>query len=254
MASRFALIALILLAITYGSPTPAKAVDVRPGQAPADIHTVSPVAISASVFEPVTANYNFLTPAFGGATLGILPDSPLSVRSFNGMTDAGQDFAASYLAQFNSGQLGIFGGYNSVANLYETAPTTGWNFGASVGYAGFYLRAGMSSDATGPAAHLFDDANRGWLAGVGYQTGALNLRVTYMAAQPIGLVDRALENDKRLWMIGGIYQLTPRIRFNADAFTSSRNALANASVFTAPVNNTATPQGTGARVGVQLKF
>jgi len=142
----------------------------------------------------------------------------------------------------------MFGGYSSRANLFESTPTTGWTFGASVGYAGFYVRGGMSSDAAQAAAKILNDANRGWLAGFGYEIGAFDLRITYMAAEPIGMTDR--EVVSRLWMIGGIYQLSPRIRFNADAFTGGRDI----STFRTAPANAAAPQGTGARVGVQLKF
>ena len=64
--------------------------------------------------------------------------------------------------------------------------------------------------------------------------GAFDLRLTYMAAEPIGFTDRDVVS--RLWMIGGIYQLTPRVRVNADAFTSNRDFRSTASVLSAPAN------------------
>ncbi|TAK98210.1 MAG: hypothetical protein EPO08_19790 [Rhodospirillaceae bacterium] len=245
-----ALIALNFLAIASVGLAPAWAVDVRVGDA--RVAPVSPVTLSVSLFEPVTASY--LTPAFGGATLGALPDSPFLSRSLTtgGGFDAAQGFAATYKAGFRGSQLGVFGGYNSRANLFESAPTNGWNLGASVGFAGFYLRAGVSSDATETTSRLLNDANRGWLAGVGYEAGRFDLRVTYMTAQPMGLAEQQ-DNNNRLWMVGGIYQLTPRVRLNADAFTGNRDLRATSNPLTAPANAEA-PQGTGARVGVQLKF
>ena len=43
------------------------------------------------------------------------------------------------------------------------------------------------------------------------------------------------------------------VRFNADAFTGGRDLRSTTNVLTAPANAVA-PQGTGGRVGVQLKF
>jgi hypothetical protein len=238
MISRFACIAFAVFALGVSQ---ARAIDVRPAaEVPAAQTLAVPAGapVSGTVFEPISSGY--FTPGFGGATLGVLPDgSPF------------QDFAATYKAGLFGSQVGIFGGFNTRANMFETAPTTGWNFGASVGYGGFYLRAGMSSDAALASASLINDTNKGWLAGFGYEFGAFDLRVTYMASQSIGVANNAPDN--RLWMIGGIYQLTPRMRVNADAFTGGRDLRTTTNVLTAPAQTVA-PQGTGARVGVQLKF
>ena len=210
----------------------------------------APVAVSVLVFEPVRGGY--LTPAFGGATLGVLPEAQFLARPLGTRGPASrQDFAAWLKAGFLGSQLGLFGGFNSRANMFESAPTNGWNVGASVGYAGLYLRAGVSADTVTSSVYQFNDTNRGWLAGVGYEFGGFDVRVTYMAAEPTGFF--AAQPDSRLWMIGGIYHLTPRIRFNADAFTGARDQSATLNVLKAPSKAVAS-QGTGARVGVQLKF
>jgi hypothetical protein len=65
-------------------------------------------------------------------------------------------------------------------------------------------------------------------------------------------MDHTFDNN-RLWMVGGIFQLTPRVRLNADAFTGGHDVRGLTNVFSA-TSNTAAPQGTGGRVGIQLKF
>ncbi len=250
MFSRIASAALLSLIFASWQ---VQAADVRPAAqgatAARELTRAPKIPVSATVFEPVTST--FLTAAFGGAALGAQPESSALLRA-SGMSSP-RDFAASYKASlFGNSRLGVFGGYNSRANLFESAPTTGWNFGATVGYAGFYLRAGLSSDANQNSARLVNDVNRGWLAGFGYEFGSFDVRVTYMNAESVGLAN-VNEPDNRMWMIGGIYQLTPRVRVNADAFTGGRDMRSTANVVTAP-SQTVAPQGTGARVGVQLKF
>jgi hypothetical protein len=247
MLRRVAFTLFILLTISAVG-LPASAVEVRTGN-PGSGQATAP-SVTTFVFEPIT---RYMTPAFGRGTLGVLPDARVPTGPVAGILTAPAyaDFAASSKVGMLGGEFGVFSGHNSGANLFESAPTTGWNFGASVGYAGFYLRAGVSSDAAEAAARIVNESNRGWLAGLGYEFGAFDLRLTYMASTPIGFTDRDVVS--RLWMIGGIYQLSPRIRLNADAFTGSRDFRNGTTVLTMPVNSAA-PQGTGARVGVQLKF
>jgi hypothetical protein len=247
MFARFAATAFVLLTVLALSLT-ASAADVRTRQMGTD--APKSVPISVSVFQPTTG---YMTPSFGGSTLGVMPGSHIPTGPVSGILSPTNysDFAAAYKVGVMGGQVGLFGGYNSRANMLETTPTNGWTFGASVGYAGFYLRAGVSSDAAVAASKIVNETNRGWLAGLGYEFGAFDIRFTYMAAEPIGFTDRDVVS--RLWMIGGIYQLSPRVRVNADAFTSNRDFRSTATVLTAPAN-AAAPQGTGARVGVQLRF
>jgi predicted porin len=183
--------------------------------------------------------------------LGVAPDSPFATLPLFGANSlVSSDFSASYMTAFNGSEVGFFAGYSGGASLFTAAPTPGWNFGASVGYAGFYVQAGISDNSGGQQrlnGDLKSDPKQGWLAGFGYKTGGLNLRLSYLAAQSL----TANESDTRTWMIGGIYQISSRVRLNADAFTSPRApAVSNPAAAT----NVAAPQGTGARVGVQLRF
>jgi hypothetical protein len=248
MFRRVASTAFILLTV-LASGLSASAAEVQTGKIGTE--QAKAPTVTTSVFEPIITRS--MTPALGRGTLGVLPDAHIPEGPLAGALTPPTypDFAASAKVGVMGGEFGVFSGYNSRANLFESAPTTGWNFGASVGYAGFYLRAGVSSDAAEAAARIVNDSNRGWLAGLGYEFGAFDLRLTYMASTPIGITDRDVVS--RLWMIGGIYQLSPRIRLNADAFTGNRDFRNGATVLTMPVNSAA-PQGTGARVGVQLKF
>lgn len=147
------------------------------------------------------------------------------------------------------GRVGVFGAYDERQSMLSLSPASSWNFGATVGYAGFYVRGGVNETAPlGPLLGL-----QGLQAGFGYEIGSFDVRLTYAASQGMGLAERAI--DSRQWTIGGIYQITPRIRVNADAFYGAENrgtTLAAAPTVLAPP--TASPPGTGARVGVQLRF
>jgi hypothetical protein len=211
----------------------------------------SPPAVAAHDKVDVTASAPFtigyVSPAFGAVTLGVSPQNPLVAAPVNGSAALGNsDFSATYKTELYGSQFGVSAGFaNGGGSLFTAEPTPGWSFGASVGYAGFYVHAGIS-DAT--QARLNSDPGKGWLAGFGYETGALNLRFSYMTAQSLATND----GDSRTWMIGGIYRLNSRIRLNADAFTNR-----DLRTFTTPAAAAAAasaPQGTGARVGVQLRF
>jgi hypothetical protein len=204
----------------------------------------APAPLSMSVIEPLTINY--LSPVFGNVTLGLVPDNYFAVSSVYGVAPVlAPDFAADYQTRLLGSDIGLFAGYTGGDSLFMTAPTAGWNFGASLGYRGFYFEAGLSDSGQ---QRLTPETQQGWLAGFGYRTGGLNLRLRYMAAQSLTSTDQ--DSDNRTWIIGGIYQISPRLRVNADAFTGGRELRVNS----APQPASAAPQGTGARVGVQLRF
>ncbi len=193
-----------------------------------------------SLFSPVSAfpggmTIGYLTPAYGEVTLNVSPSGQLMARSLS------SDL-------MSIGRVGVFGGYEERPSALALSPTTSWNFGASVGYAGFYLRGGVNEAA--PIGPLV--GTQGVQAGFGYEIGALDLRMTYLTSQRIGLglSPAEREMDSQQWSIGGIYQITSRIRLNADAFygVEPKNA---APVAASPLN---APPGTGARVGVELRF
>ena len=218
---------------------PAMAADLRLGRA----SIFSSVAASDS-----TLTIGYFTPAYGAVTLGVSPSTPLLAQTFSGMTGGlaqAFDIGANYTTPVSVGRVGVFGAYDERPSILALTPTTAWNFGASVGYAGFYVRGGVNEAAPmGPRL-----GTQGLEAGFGYEIGSLDLRLTYLASQSVGLAER--EIDSKQWAVGGIYQITPRIRVNADAFygvgESNRAALA----VQPPMSS---PPGTGARVGVQLRF
>jgi predicted porin len=204
-----------------------------------------------SAFESLTLGY--LTPANRTVAFGALSGGPLSAKALNDMTGGSAladafDIAGAYTADLHGGRVGVYGGYAGRPSTLSLEPDTAWNFGASVGYGGFYIR-GEISDIT--AFGLLEDVE-GWQAGLSYESGNLDLRLTYAASQSVlglGAVEQQL--DSKQWSIGGIYQITPRLRLNADAFYDMRdNGVPE--LLVAPTM--ATPQGTGARVGVQLRF
>ena len=207
--------------------------------------------LTVSAFESVTIGY--LTPANRTVAFGVLASEPLSARALNGMSGGfaladAVDIVGTYTADLHGGRVGIYGGYADRPSTLSLEPDTAWEFGASVGYGGFYVRGGISDITT---FGLLQDVE-GWEAGFGYGSGNLDLRLTYAASQSAvgpGTVEQQL--DSKQWTIGGIYQITPRLRLNADAYYGMRDSRVPA-LSVAPTM--ATPQGTGARVGVQLRF
>jgi hypothetical protein len=182
-------------------------------------------------------------------TVGLAtPNTTLTVANAASLTD-GQDVSAGYAATIYGSQVGVFGGYADRRSALALEPATSWNLGVTVGYAGFYLRGAF----TDVAERSVIDTWQSWQAGFGYAVGDLDLRVTYVQSELSAGVAKAIGGlDSTQWMVGGNYQITPRIRFNADAFYGLRDA-AVAGRLSANPSATA-PQGTGARVGVQLQF
>jgi hypothetical protein len=187
-------------------------------------------------------------PAYGSVMLPVSATDPTTygVGSASAMA---QDFAARYAASIYGGELGVFARYADRPMLSLTDTSSAFNVGASVGYAGFYVQGAFTgmNDAV-LTRHL--QSWQSWQAGFGYGVGAFDVRLTYSIGEASpAFSGRSFDNNQ--WMLGGIYQLAPGIRFNADAFMGSR--------FSSPSLSSAsptasTPQGTGARVGVQLRF
>ncbi|MSO73174.1 MAG: hypothetical protein EXQ84_06135 [Rhodospirillaceae bacterium] len=200
--------------------------------------TTSALSVSTSAL-----TIRYLTPAYGSVALGV----PTNARA--SATGAGYGFTSNYSAQVYGANIGVFGGAEGHTSVFALAPTTSWTMGASVGYAGLYLRGGVN-DA--PQANPLFRA-QSWQAGFGFETGALDLRLSYVASQSggaFGALERQL--DSQQWIIGGIYQISPHLRLNADAFYGARDA--RGALFATPSASPQTPQGRGARVGVQLRF
>ncbi len=153
-------------------------------------------------------------------------------------TTSTDNASGSYATSFMGGQFGVFGGVKDQQSAFSMELTTSRTVGASVGYAGFYLR-GAYQDA-GPDGLL--DGRRAWQAGLGYGSGDFDVRLTYVESAFVQGSPTELEGKQ--WMIGGLMQVTPSILLNANAFIVDRE-------LTMP---TVEPPGTGARVGLQLRF
>ena len=151
---------------------------------------------------------------------------------------SGDSASGSYVTSFMSGHLGVFGGVKDRKSAFSMGLTTSRTVGASLGYAGFYLQ-GAYQDA-GPDGLL--DGRRAWQAGLGYGSGDFDFRLTYVESAFVQGSPTELEGKQ--WMIGGLMQVTPSILLNANAFIVDRE-------LTMP---TVEPPGTGARVGLQLRF
>ena len=225
--------------VVYGF-RPVAAEELRLGRAPDLLPALS--SFSSSTF-----TIGYFTPAFGAVSLGVSPVAPALVGTVSGL---GQTFDVSgtytkpaYVLGQAGGRVGVFGAYDARPPIFALTPATSWNFGAWAGYAGFYVRGGVNeSAAVGPLLGI-----QGLEAGFGYEVGSLDMRVTFLSAQGVGIAQG--EVDSRQWAIGGIYQITPTIRLNADAFYGDGHGTALA--ISPPL---VPPPGTGARVGVALRF
>ena len=208
---------------------------------------VLPKGATLSTFSNNGLAVGYLTPAYGGGLLGLAPPSS---RVLNGMNSGlglarALDVGGKYTMPVSIGRLGVFGEHSERASILALTPATAWNFGASLGYAGFYLRGGVSETAAvGPLLGI-----QGMQAGFGYEVGGLDLRVTYLTTQGVGGAER--EIDSKQWSVGGMYNITSHIRLNADAFYGVGETRGSALAVQPPLG---APPGTGARVGVQLRF
>lgn len=179
-------------------------------------------------------------PAFGTFTLNAEEPALDWSRALSSSSDSGQaiDGYGSFATSVFGGQVGVFGGMTDQQSAFALETTTSRTIGASLGYAGFYLR-GAYQDA-GP--DVFLQGRSAWQAGLGFGSGDFDVRVTYV--QSAFAQGGPTELEGKQWMIGGLVQLTPSILLNANAFIIDRE-------LTMP---TVEPPGTGARVGVQLRF
>ena len=149
-----------------------------------------------------------------------------------------QNTYGSYATSFLGGQLGVFGGITDQQSAFALEQTTSRTVGAALGYAGFYIRGAYQ--AVGPDGLI--DGRRAWQAGLGYGSGAFDVRVTYV--QSAFTQGSPTELEGKQWMIGGLVQITPTLMLNANAFYVDREV----------AMPTVEPPGAGARVGVQLRF
>ena len=234
---------------------PALSAEFRVGSLSSSMAASSDSEISSTltVFAVESIAMGYLTPASGSLAFGALPGEPLLINSLNGgsggvvLADT-FDIVGTYTADLHGGRVGLYGGYSDRPTTLSLEPDSAWSFGASIGYAGFYVRGGIS-DMT--AAALLQSVE-GWEAGLGYETGNLDLRLTYAATQSVGdLGVPAHQLDSKQWTLGGDYEISSSLRLNADAFYDMRSRGLPA-LLSAP--SLTTPQGTGARVGVQLRF
>jgi predicted porin len=196
-----------------------------------------------SVSSNASLGIGYRSPASGDFSLG----APLvGRRNFGGLGVANsRDVSARFSTHLFGGDVGVFGGYADRPSTLSLSPASSWNFGATVGYAGVYVLGGVSDSAAfGPFL-----GREGWAAGLGYDMGSFNLRLTYAAeATSFAALDR--QSDTQRITLGGIYSISPRFSLNADAFYSGRER--GLLYLSAP--NAKAPPGTGARVGIELRF
>ena len=104
-----------------------------------------------------------ITPAYSlfGTTL---QSSPARVGAGGlGIADA-FNVSSEFNTAVSGGTVGLFGDVAERPSLFALTPATAWNMGGSLGYAGFYLRAGVSgTPQLGPFQRT-----QGWQAGLGF--------------------------------------------------------------------------------------
>jgi len=230
---------------------PVAAEDLRAPRAPAV--SQAPSIFSGATLSAYAKSFltpGYLTPAYGVGALGVSPSGLWSSRAVNGMSTGlglarSLEVGGKFTMPVSIGRIGVFGAQAERPSLLTLTPSTSWNLGASFSYAGLYVRGGFNEAAAiGPLLGI-----QGIHAGMGYEFGDLDLRVTYLTLQATGAAER--EIDGKQWSIGGIYNITSRIRLNADAFYGVGETRGTALSAQPPLTS---PPGTGARVGVQLRF
>lgn len=189
-----------------------------------------------------------VSPVYGMITLPVSSKDYFS-GAVLGSEAFGQDVAARYSASIYGGEVGVFARFADRPMFLATDYSKAFNLGASVGYAGFYFQGAVSGlNENTIVGNL--QSSQSLQAGLGYGVGAFDVRVTYAVGQSTpAFAGRSFDNNQ--WMLGGIYQFAPGIRFNADAFKGTRLAVPGGA---SAAPTASTPQGTGARVGVQLRF
>ena len=215
-------------------------------EAPA-VHKEAAVPTTSLFVSSVDALTFGITPAYSviGSTL-----SPATSRVGGlGIADA-FNVSSEFNTAVRGGTVGLFGDVAERPSLFALSPATAWNMGGSLGYAGFYLRAGVSeTPQLGPFQRT-----QGWQAGLGFATGGFDVRLMFLTAQTGNFSSGETEMDSQRWMVGGIYRLSSSLRLNADAFYGLRDSRTGTFFTPQPAAGTQPPQGTGARVGVQLRF
>ncbi len=211
-------------------------------------------AVNATPAAPTTSLF---VSSMDALTVGITPAySVLGTSQFAnarsgglGITDA-INVSSEFNTAIRGGTIGVFGDVSERPSLFALAPAPAWNMGGSLGYAGFYLRAGVSgTPQLGPFQRT-----QGWQAGLGFASGGFDVRLMFLTAQTGNFSSGETEMDSQRWMVGGIYRLSSSLRLNADAFYGLRDSRTGTFFTPAPAAGTQPPQGTGARVGVQLRF
>jgi len=188
-----------------------------------------------TLLSPTDLTIGYSLPAFG--TFSVTAPDTFGAASLTPRAPSG-DVQGQYATKLFGGQVGVFGEVTDQPSAFAMEPSTSRTVGASVGYGGFYLRGAVqSADSDG-----LIDSRRAWQAGFGYGTDAFDVRLTYAESDftQTGLI----ELDGKQWMLGGLVQLTPSILLDANAFYVDRQKLVP----------TVEPPGTGARVGVRLRF
>ncbi|MEQ9111825.1 MAG: hypothetical protein RIF37_03280 [Rhodospirillaceae bacterium] len=208
-----------------------------------DLKATTPLPVSftteTDILTGTDLTIGYTMPALGTFTVdadGQREGFPSQVNGLNRLIE--QETYGSYATSFLGGQLGVFGGVTDQQSAFALEQTTSRTVGAALGYAGFYIRGAYQ--AAGSDGLI--DGRRAWQAGLGYGSGAFDVRVTYVESAFTQGSPTELEGKQ--WMIGGLVQITPTLLLNANAFYVDREV----------AMPTVEPPGTGARVGVQLRF
>lgn len=238
----FSMIPALAAAVLIFAGSTVRAADTAPVAAP----SASLSSLFVSSMDALTIG---ITPAYGVLGASALPVTARAVGGGMGIADI-SNFSSEFTTSISGGNVGLFGERAELPTLFAPAPVSAWNMGGSLGYAGFYLRAGLSgTPALGPFQRT-----QGWQAGLGFASGGFDFRLTFLTAQTGNFSGGETEMESQRWTLGGIYRLSSSLRLNADAFYGLRDSRTGMFFTPQPAAGTQAPPGTGARVGVQLRF
>jgi len=187
-----------------------------------------------------TMTLGYSLPGFGVLTVEPETNSIFFIDPFDFRSSGSalQDFQGRFSTTLFGGQIGLFAEFTDKFNRLLMGPYTSRTVGASLGYAGFYLRGIYKySEKNG----FFEDINA-WQAGLGYGSNDFGLSLTYIRAE--GSQPGLMDLDGKRWMIGGLMQISSSVLLDANAFYIDRN---QSSI-------TLDPPDKGARLGVRLRF
>ncbi|MCA1939490.1 MAG: porin [Caenispirillum bisanense] len=196
------------------------------------------------------ASIVYFSPSMAGFSIGASympnPGGALQANTESQLHDQ-WEVAIAYNGDVGALQVGADAAYLGASGSDDNAleDPHGWRAGLIVGFSGFQVGGGIlrMEDTAG----ISGDDTTTWNAGVGYKTGPYGVSLVYLASEAEDGGSRD-ESEYRQVSLHGSYQMGPGVTLGAAAFWGEGE------LETAGTGATASAEGTGAIVGLQLAF